>query len=100
MTRYTDIKELPSTIREVLSPEAQERYLEIYNQTWEKYNKSGTDIQSDRVAHSLAWDTVEKEYVQVRVGDQEQWYRRGEEPTVEESGASKKSLMDRIKSIF
>ena len=93
---YTKISELPATIRNVLPAEAQEVYMEVYNEALEmKLTESDQKIPRDDMAHQLAWDTMTRQFTHdPRTG---QWYRKGEEPV---AVAEHKGLLQRIRNIF
>jgi cation transport regulator len=68
---YTNLKELPKSIREHLPKHAQEIYKEAFNHAWEEYadaSKRRTDITREAVAHKVAWAAVKVKY-EKRDGD-------------------------------
>ena len=95
--KYTNASELPTTIREVLPPEAQALYMQIYNESMElEIAGDALTMPRESMAHQLAWDAVSREFVHdARAGT---WYRVGEEPVVEEE--EPKGLLQRIRDMF
>lgn len=63
---YTQISDLPQSIREELPESAQELYRVAYNRALEKYqakdDKSTDDASLTEAAHNLAWRKVQEEY--------------------------------------
>lgn len=94
---YTMTSELPSTIREVLPIEAQELYIQAYNEAMAmKLSETDHALPRDSMAHQLAWDAVTREFV--RDEQTGQWHREGEEPVlmVEEH----RGLLQRLRGLF
>jgi cation transport regulator len=91
--RYETVKQLPSTIRDVLPEEAKEIYRKAYNQAWEGFDKEDhRGLNQQGLAHQQAWGAVKQEYV----FDLDEWHRIGQ--TVEREGP--RGIFDRIKSLF
>lgn len=53
---YSDVKDLPESVREHLPKHAQEIYRAAFNSAWDEYNHDETR------AHRVAWAAVEKKY--------------------------------------
>lgn len=66
---YTDIADLPASVRSHLPEHAQEIYLAAFNNAWQEYAE-----RPDRevVAHKVAWAAVK--HVYVKIGDE--WVRK------------------------
>lgn len=95
--KYTSTSELPPTIRDVLPPAAQTYYIEVYNESLEmELNTKDMSLSRESIAHQLAWDAVNREFV--HDSHTGQWYRKGEEPTEEE--VESQGLFARIRNIF
>lgn len=76
--RYESINDIPETLQDVLPEEAQEIYLEHYQQAWDDYDEEkGGELSRDGVAHRQAMHAVRQQFVQYKDG---KWYRIGEEP--------------------
>ena len=100
---YTSKRELPATIRDVLPEAAQDVYIEVYNQVWHEHKEKGESTAAcSTVAHQLAWDAVNREFIQVEDGDgQKRWYRRGEEPSEEaQTDEQEGGILEKLKSLF
>ena len=90
---YETVKQLPVTIRDVLTDKAKEIYLKAYNQAWEEYDKDAhMGLNQKGLAHQQAWTAVQHEYV----FDLDQWHRIGE--TVERKAPV--GIFGKIKSLF
>lgn len=76
--RYESTNDIPETLLDVLPEEAQEIYLEIYQQAWDDYDEDqGGELSRDGVAHRQAMHAVRQEFVQHKDG---KWHRIDEEP--------------------
>jgi cation transport regulator len=53
---YTDVNDLPKSVRGHLPIHAQEIYQAAYNNAWEEYG------QDEERAHRVAWAAVKKKY--------------------------------------
>ena len=76
-------KNVSDIVLEELPEEAQEIYLEAYEEAWEDYDESqGGDMSRPSVAHRNAMYMVKQDFVK----DDEKgvWYRKGEQPEEEE----------------
>ena len=95
--KYTNASELPTTIRDVLPLEAQELYIQRYNESMElELAGDSQSLPPESLAHQLAWDAVTREFVHdTRTG---KWYHAGEVPVPEEE--EPKGLLQRIRDMF
>jgi cation transport regulator len=94
--RYESIEDLPSTIRDVLPEEAQEIYLEAYNESVDDYEEwEGGEMSRESVANRDAWHAVKQEFVKNE--ETQRWYRIGEAPEEEDED---EGLIDKIKDVF
>ncbi len=59
---YSNIEDLPESVREHLPKHAQEIYRAAFNNAWEEYG------HDEARAHRVAWGAVEKEYHKDRHG--------------------------------
>jgi cation transport regulator len=92
---YQSRDELPEIIRDILSPEAQDVYIDAYNAAWQTYEESTVQtLDRQSVAHRVAWDAVNREFVH----DTQRgiWYRVGEEPVEEEQ----KGFFEKLRGMF
>jgi cation transport regulator len=62
---YSEIEDLPPSVRGHLPRHAQEIYLAAFNNAWSEY---GGDPRREEIAHRVAWSAVKKLYI--KVGDQ------------------------------
>ncbi|HEX6506081.1 MAG TPA: ChaB family protein [Chloroflexota bacterium] len=53
---YTEVADLPGSVREHLPAHAQEIYRAAYNNAWDEYD------HDEARAHRVAWGAVEREY--------------------------------------
>lgn len=88
---YTNAKDLPRTLQETMSVEAQAVYLATYNRVWDEQTalEDNTPKRS-RIAHQMAWDAVNREFTLVKLDSGSVWYRKGEEPAQKPTGQTKK----------
>lgn len=72
---YSQISELPDSVKNVLPSHAQDIYKEAFNSAYDEY-KSPSDRRSDEsreeVAHKVAWSAVKQKYAK---GDDGKWHR-------------------------
>jgi len=97
---YESIAELPDTVRDVLPQEAQETYMEAYNDSWESYEEEATsDLSRDAYAARDAWTAVKREFTK----DEETgiWHPAGEVPAHggEEEG-EESGLIDQVEDMI
>lgn len=59
---YTDISELPASVRHHLPEHAQEIYLATFNNAWREY---ADRPDHEAIAHKVAWAAVKREYAKV-----------------------------------
>lgn len=80
--RYESVEDIPETLQDVLPEEAQQIYLETYQEAWDEYEEGeGGELSRDGVAHRQAMHAVRQDFVQSKDG---KWYRQGEEPELDE----------------
>lgn len=62
---YSNLEDLPGSVKNVLPEHAREIYLAAFNNAWSQY-KDPQDRQNDdsreEVAHKVAWAAVKKKY--------------------------------------
>jgi len=88
-------KNISDAVLEPLPDEAQQIYLEAYEEAWEDFDPSmGGDMGRAAVAHRNAMYVVKEDFVK----DDERgiWYRKGEEPEEEEDEGLLSSLKDAL----
>lgn len=97
---YESIDELPDTLRDVLPREAQEVYVEAYNDSWRSYDEEKTsEMSRAAVANRDGWAAVKREFVE----DEEtgKWYRAGEVPEeVEGEQEEEGGILDEAEDAF
>ena len=62
---YSDIAELPDSVKHVLPEHALHIYLEAYNHAWDEYQDAGSrkgNASREEVARRVAWAAVKKVY--------------------------------------
>jgi cation transport regulator len=63
---YSNIKELPKSVREHLPKHAQEIYKEAFNHAWGEYadktKRRDQKISREEVSHKVAWAAVKSKY--------------------------------------
>ncbi len=62
--QYKHISELPQEIRNSLSKDLQQQYLQLFNSAWEEYEDDDTVEGKKRMvatAHQTAWEEVTKQ---------------------------------------
>jgi cation transport regulator len=71
---YSNINELPESVRNVLPEHAQDIYKEAFNSAYDEY-KDPKDRRGDEdheeVAHKVAWKAVKTKYEK---GDDDKWH--------------------------
>ncbi|MGI6208342.1 MAG: ChaB family protein [Anaerolineae bacterium] len=75
---YSDINELPSSVRENLPKHAQEIYMKAYNSAWEQYSEPEErrgNASREETAHRVAWAAVKEVYEK---DDEGKWTRKKE----------------------
>lgn len=89
---YESREGLPDAVREVLPREAQELYMEAYNESWEAYEEEKTsDLNREAVAHRDGWTAVKREFTKdEKTG---KWYPAGEAPERDEIEDEDEGLM-------
>lgn len=63
---YESTSDLPTSVKDVLPPHAQEIYKAAFNNAWEEYQDPGkraTKESREEIAHKVAWAAVKKKYV-------------------------------------
>jgi cation transport regulator len=82
---YQNKSDLPHTLRDMLPEEAQDIYLEAFQEAWEEYEDwQGGDMDRHSTAHQRAMAAVKLDFVH----DDEtgKWHRKGEELAEEDKG--------------
>ena len=93
---YESVDELPDTVRDVLPLEAQEVYLEAFNESWERYEEDHTsELTQEAYANRDAWTAVKREFT--RDDETGEWYPEGEVPEHEEE--EEERLLDRLEDV-
>ena len=68
---YSELKELPESVKSVLPEHAKEIYLAAFNNAWEEYrdldDRQGENSREE-TAHKVAWSAVKQKYK--KVGDE------------------------------
>lgn len=62
---YSNVKELPDSVKDNLPKHAQEIYMEAYNNAWDQYDRPEErrgDASREETAHKVAWAAVKKKY--------------------------------------
>ncbi len=62
---YSDLSNLPDSVKDHLPKRAQELYMEAYNNAWEQYkdpSKRRGNSSHEETAHRVAWTAVKKQY--------------------------------------
>lgn len=71
---YTQISELPESVRNVLPKHAQDIYKEAFNNAYEEYkdpeDRRG-NASREEAAHRVAWNAVKQKYEK---GSDEKWH--------------------------
>ena len=71
---YSNISDLPASVKNVLPEHAQDIYKEAFNSAYEEY-KNPEDRQGgadrEEVAHKVAWNAVKKKY---HKGSDSKWH--------------------------
>lgn len=94
--RYKSVNDLPEVLRDLLpNKEAQQVYLEAYNETWDAYNQDEErgQLSRDAEAHRDGWAAVQREFIQDR--EKGGWYRKGEGYQEEKA----EGFIEKIKSL-
>ncbi|MFP4395137.1 MAG: ChaB family protein [Anaerolineales bacterium] len=77
--RYEKIEDMSQTLQDVLPEEAQEIYLEAYQESWDSYKEHmGGELDRAAVAHRDAMHAIKQEFVEDK--EKGEWHRKGEEP--------------------
>ncbi len=97
--RYESIDDLPDSLRSSLPREAQQVYLEAYQDSWDTYEEhQGGELGRAAVAHRDGWNVMSKQYA--KHPGTGKWYPVDELPEDEEDGAGEdKGLIDKLKDI-
>ena len=94
---YQSKSDLPETLKEYLTEDLQEIYLEGYQRSWEEYEDfRGGEAGREAVAHRDAMAAVERDHVYHE--ETGMWYVKGEEPGEEEE--HEEDLIDKVKGII
>ena len=90
--KYSSMKDLPATITQVLPKDAQQAYLDAYNQAWDEYEQKGTgDLSRHSIAHRQAWELVERTFE--RDLNTDSWEHRSDKAVEYDS----RSFLDKVK---
>lgn len=68
---YSQLRQLPETVRENLPHHAQEIYKEAFNSAWDQYRlrrNRRNSASREEVAHRVAWSAVKKRYEKTEDG--------------------------------
>jgi len=71
---YSDVSELPDSVKNVLPKHAQDIYKEAFNSAYDEYKdpeRRQGDDDREEVAHKVAWSAVKKKY---QKGDDDTWH--------------------------
>lgn len=71
---YSNISELPDSVKNVLPKHAQDIYKEAFNSAYDEYKNPEDrhdDADREEVAHKVAWSAVKKKY---QKGEDEKWH--------------------------
>jgi cation transport regulator len=97
--KYSSRKDLPATITQVLPKDAQQAYLEAYNQAWDEYKQEGTgDLSRHSIAHRQAWELVERSFE--RDLNTDTWGQRSDKAVEYDSRSFLDKVKDAIGSLF
>jgi cation transport regulator ChaB len=98
--RYESIEDLPDSLRSTLPQEAQQAYLEAYQNSWDTYQeRQGGELGRAAVAHRDGWNVMSKQYAKHPASGK--WYPVDELPDDEEGEADEnQGLIGKIKDIF
>jgi cation transport regulator len=94
---YSNVNDLPMTLRESLPAGAQEIYRKTYNRVWDEHTETDKTTRAIR-AHQQAWDALQREYVLVQDTTKDTpggWHRIGAEPT-SAPDTPKRGWLDRL----
>lgn len=71
---YSNVNELPDSVKNVLPKHAQDIYKEAFNNAYDEYKNPEDrrdDADREEVAHKVAWSAVKKKY---HKGDDDKWH--------------------------
>ena len=90
---YETKSDLPETLREVLPDNAQEIFLQAYQEAWADYEEGERgEMSRSTVANQHAWAALKNQYIQDKKSGT--WYGLGEGPDRENEG---NGIFDRLK---
>ncbi|WP_299599029.1 putative cation transport regulator ChaB [uncultured Microbulbifer sp.] len=73
---YDSRSDLPSNVKGVLPPHAQDIYQSAFNSAWDQYedpeDRNG-DKSREEISHAVAWSAVKEQYEK---GDDDQWHKK------------------------
>jgi cation transport regulator len=97
--RYESIEDIPDSLRSTLPREAQEVYLQAYQESWDTYEEhQGGELGRAAVAHRDGWNVMSKQYAKHPASGK--WYAIDELPEDEEHEDDDEGLVGKIKNIF
>lgn len=73
---YSKKTELPSSVKNVLPPHAQDIYKEAFNHAYDEYSspqKRRGDTSREEAAHRVAWSAVKSKY---HKGADDKWHQK------------------------
>lgn len=92
---YESVEDLPDTVRDVLPIEAQEIYLEAFNESYEAYDEEKTsEMNQEAVANRDAWSAVKLDYT--RDDETGKWYPAGEVPEEGEEEEEEEGFLEDV----
>jgi cation transport regulator len=71
---YSNVSELPKSVKNVLPKHAQDIYKEAFNSAYDEYKNPSDrrgDADREEVAHKVAWKAVKNKY---HKGDDDTWH--------------------------
>lgn len=73
---YSNVSELPDSVRDVLPKHAQDIYKEAFNSAYDEYKDSDDrrgNSGREETAHRVAWNAVKQKYTK---GDDGTWHEK------------------------
>ncbi len=73
---YSELRELPDSVRNVLPKHAQEIYQAAFNSAWEQYDEPHerrAGSSREETSHAVAWSAVKKTYEK---GEDGKWHQK------------------------
>ncbi|HRJ06445.1 MAG TPA: putative cation transport regulator ChaB [Candidatus Saccharibacteria bacterium] len=75
---YSNLNELPDSVKNVLPEHAQDIYKEAFNSAWDQYDtpeERRDNADREETAHRVAWAAVKQKYEK---GDDGKWHQKGD----------------------